>query len=289
MLFEPEFLQQLDRLALLTKRATVGQMQGERRSPRRGSSVEYADFRPYTAGDDFRQIDWNLYARLERFFLKLFVAEEEITLHLLIDTSASMDWGEPNKLRYAAQTAGALGYIALAGLDRVQVTTFGGSGDQRMPSGRGRAGVPPLFNTLANLKGDGGTTLLSTCRRYTQTARVAGPLLLCSDLLTDDWQEALRTLGRRKFEITVLHVLSPDELNPPFEGDLKLIDVEGNAQVDVSADLDLLQRYVERLHAWRDEVEQFCTSRGINYIFVDTTLDLTTLLVSVLRERQVVR
>ena len=113
--------------------------------------------------------------------------------------------------------------------------------------------------------------------------------MLCSDLLTDDWQEALRTLGRRKFEITVLHVLSPDELNPPFEGDLKLIDVEGNAQVDVSADLDLLQRYVERLHAWRDEVEQFCTSRGINYIFVDTTLDLTTLLVSVLRERQVVR
>ena len=100
-LFEPQFLKQLDRLALLTRRNIAGQMQGERRSPRRGSSVEYADFKPYTPGDDFRQIDWNLYARLEKFFLKLFVAEEEITLHLLIDTSASMDWGEPNKLRYA--------------------------------------------------------------------------------------------------------------------------------------------------------------------------------------------
>lgn len=288
-LFEPQFLKQLDRLALLTRRNTAGQMQGERRSPRRGSSVEYADFKPYTPGDDFRQIDWNLYARLEKFFLKLFVAEEEITLHLLIDTSASMDWGEPNKLRYAAQAAGALGYIALASLDRAQVTSFGGGNEQRIPAGRGRAGVPPLFNLLNRLKGNGNTSLLQASRRYIQTARVAGPLLLCSDLLTPDWEEALRTLGRRPFEITVLHVLSPDELNPPFEGDLKLLDVEGGESLDVSADLDLLQRYVERLQAWREEVEHFCTTRGINYIFVDTSLPLESLLVSVLRERQIVR
>ena len=100
-LFDSTFLRKLDRLALLTRRAMAGDMQGERRSPRRGSSVEFADFRPYTSGDDFRQIDWNMYARMERFFLKLFVAEEELTIHLLVDNSASMDWGEPNKLLYA--------------------------------------------------------------------------------------------------------------------------------------------------------------------------------------------
>jgi uncharacterized protein (DUF58 family) len=105
-LFDSAFLRKLDRLALLTRRAMAGEIQGERRSPRRGSSVEFADFRPYAIGDDFRQIDWNLYARMERFFLKLFVAEEELTIHLLVDNTASMDWGEPNKFLYARRAAG---------------------------------------------------------------------------------------------------------------------------------------------------------------------------------------
>src|SRR5689334_23905240 len=112
-LFDSSFLRKLDRLSLQTRRAMAGDMQGERRSPRRGTSVEFADFRPYTPGDDIRQIDWNLYARMERFFLKLFVAEEELTIHILIDNTASMDWGNPNKLLYAKRTSGAFGYIAL--------------------------------------------------------------------------------------------------------------------------------------------------------------------------------
>lgn len=288
-LFEPAFLKQLDRLALLTRRNVAGQMHGERRSPRRGSSIEYADFKPYTTGDDFRQIDWNLYARLDKFFLKLFVAEEEITLHLLIDTSASMDWGEPNKLTYAARAAGAMGYIALAGLDRASLMGFSGQQEQRLPSQRGRAGVAPLFRYLAGLRGAGPTSLVDSCRRYVQSTRNPGPLLLCSDLLDPQWEEALRTLGKRPFEITLFHILSPDELNPPLEGDLKLLDVEGGAALDISADLDLLQRYVERLHAWRGEVEAFCTGRGINYLFVDTSQPLEDLLLTVLRERQILR
>lgn len=123
-LFDSAFLRKLDRLALLTRRAMVGDIQGERRSPRRGSSVEFADFRPYVHGDDIRQIDWNLYARMERFFLKLFVAEEELTIHLLVDNSASMDWGDPHKLTYARRLAAAFGYVALSTLDRVTVTAF---------------------------------------------------------------------------------------------------------------------------------------------------------------------
>ena len=112
-LFDEAFLRRLERLAVLSRRAMAGQMQGERRSPKRGQSVEFADFRPYAPGDDFRRIDWNAYARLERFFLKLFVEEQDLTVHLLVDTSPSMDWGEPNKLRFALRAAGALGYVAL--------------------------------------------------------------------------------------------------------------------------------------------------------------------------------
>ena len=285
-LFEPAFLKQLDRLVLLTRRRIVGQLQGDRRSPRHGASVEYADFKPYTPGDDFRQIDWNLYARLDRIFLKLFVAEEELTLHLLLDASASMDWGEPNKLEFASRLAGAMAYITLASMDRAQVYTFGGNG-RRLPAQRGRNGIAPVLRFLAQLQGGGKTSLTEACRRYVQTARVGGPLLLCSDLLDPQWQEALRILSSRPFEITVFHILAPDELNPPFEGDLKLMDVEGGAEIEVSADLDLLQRYVERVHSWRNDVETFCTTRGMNYIFIDTTMPLETLLLSVLRERQI--
>jgi len=126
-LFDEAFLRKLERLAILSRRAMAGQLQGERRSPKRGQSVEFADFRPYAQGDDFRRIDWNAYARLERFFIKLFIEEEDLTVHLLVDTSRSMDWGQPNKLWYAVRAAGALGYVALAGLDRVTVTAFGRS------------------------------------------------------------------------------------------------------------------------------------------------------------------
>ena len=124
-LFDEAFLRRLEQLAILSRQALSGQMQGERRSAKRGQSVEFADFRPYALGDDFRRIDWNAYARLERFFIKLFVSEEDVTVHLLVDVSRSMDWGTPHKLDYALRAAGALGYVALVGLDRVTVTALG--------------------------------------------------------------------------------------------------------------------------------------------------------------------
>ncbi|GIV95918.1 MAG: hypothetical protein KatS3mg057_0575 [Herpetosiphonaceae bacterium] len=290
-LFDPAFLRTLDRLTLITRRPLAGVMQGERRSPRRGASVEFADYKPYVPGDDFRQIDWNLYARLERFFLKLFVAEEEVTLHLLVDASASMDWGHPNKLRYALRAAGSLGYIALASLDRVAVQAFGGAAGAagRQRPVRGRAGALPLLNFLSRVRAAGSAALLESCRRYAQTAGVVGPLLLCSDLLDERWREALAALRRRPFEITVLHILSPDELAPAFEGDLRLVDIEGGEPVEVSADVDLLERYQERLAGWRSEIETYCAGHDINYIFVPTTIPLEELLLDILQRRGVLR
>src|SRR3712207_5923981 len=213
-LFEPSFLAQLDRLALIARRPVAGEMQGERRSPRRGASVEFADFRPYVAGDDFRQIDWNLYARAEKFFLKLFVAEEELTIHLLLDTSRSMDWGTPNKLQYAKRTAGAVGYIALNNLDRVTLSAFGQEREVRMPAQRSRRGALPLFRSLQDLRPGAAADLLKVCRRYARSASRPGPLLLCSDLMDARWQEALQALVARRFEVTVIHTLAPQEVRP---------------------------------------------------------------------------
>mgnify|MGYP001164649739 FL=1 len=295
-LLESAFLRKLDRLSVVTRRAMAGDIQGERRSPRRGASVEFADFRPYAIGDDIRQIDWNLYARMERFFLKLFVAEEELSVHMLVDTSASMDWGTPNKLRYAKQLAAAFGYIALTNLDRVSVTAFAAGGGAAgspsaptLPGVRGKRGAVPLFTFLQRLPAGQAGDLAKSCRRFVQTARTPGPLLLCSDLLDEGWRDALSALTSRPFEITVMHILAPQELDPELDGDFRLIDAEGGPEVEISADLDLLRRYREHLAEWRAEIESFCNGRGISYLPVDTSVPVEEFVLGRMRRRGVLR
>jgi uncharacterized protein (DUF58 family) len=298
-LFDEAFLRKLERLTLLSRRAMVGQMQGERRSPKRGQSVEFADFRPYSRGDDFRRIDWNAYARLERFYIKLFVEEEDRTVHLLLDASRSMDWGEPNKLWYGARAAGALGYVALSGLDRVTVTVLGnnrqGSGTYLPPS-RGKRQAMALFSFLQALAQPASLPAFqsSALRRYA-ALRSPGPLVLISDLLEDRWQDGLGALAARGFEVTVLHVLSPDEVDPGRatwlgEGasrELKLLDAESGAEVEITADYETLQRYQRGLEAWREELGRFCGARGIQYVPVETSVPFEELLFAVLRRRGV--
>ena len=300
-LFDEAFLRRLERLALVARRATAGQMQGERRSPKRGQSVEFADFRPYVAGDDFRRIDWNAYARLEKFFIKLFVEEEDLTLHLLLDTSRSMDWGQPTKLSYAAHVAGAIGYIALAGLDRVTVSTVGGSqkrlGGDYFPPHRGKQQALALFDFLqaAAQPGSLGTPMdparvlqAYANTRVSQSAR-PGALVLISDLLHDGWTEGLRALATRGFEISVIHILSPDEADPDLSGDLKLIDSEDASAVEITADYDLLSRYKQGLESWQAELRRFCTARSILYVPLTTALPLDDLLFAWLERQGVLR
>jgi len=291
-LFEESFLRKLERLAILSRRAMAGQLQGERRSPKRGQSVEFADFRPYAPGDDFRRIDWNAYARLERFFIKLFLEEEDLTVHLLVDTSRSMDWGQPNKLWYAIRAAGALGYVALAGLDRVTVTALGGGKNGNasyFPPRRGKGQALALFSFLQSLTAGGRTDLAPHLRAYAATATQPGPLLLFSDLLDEGWADGLRALAWRGFEVTVLHILAPDEVAPELSGDLKLLDIETGAEVEVTADPDLLQRYRDGLASWQEELRRFCGARGIHYVPIETSVPFEELLFAWLRQRGVLR
>ncbi|RPI28786.1 MAG: DUF58 domain-containing protein [Chloroflexota bacterium] len=297
-LFEEAFLRKLERIAILSNRAVTGQMQGERRSPKRGQSVEFADFRPYTEGDDFRRIDWNAYARLERFFIKLFVEEEDLTVHLLVDASRSMDWGAPNKLEYALRTVGALGYIALSGLDRVTVTALGknGSGSNFAPR-RGKQQAFALFSYLQALMPPAGGPaagrstpgLDNQLRYYAGVATQPGPLLLLSDLMDEGWAEGLRALASRGFEISVLHILSPDEVKPELTGDLKLLDSETMSDIEITAEYDLIQRYRKSLAEWQEEVHRFCSARRINYVPIETSLPFDELLFAWLRRQGVLK
>jgi uncharacterized protein (DUF58 family) len=292
MLFEESFLRKLERIAILSKRAAAGQMQGERRSQKRGQSVEFADFRPYSTGDDFRRIDWNAYARLERFFIKLFIEEQDLTIHLLVDNSKSMDWGDPNKLEYAIRSAGALGYIALNGLDRVTVTALGetdnGSAGYFSPH-RGKQNAFALFSFLQSLRASGPANLKRSLQAYATRVSRPGPLLLLSDLMDDGWADGLNALARRGFEVSVLQILSPDEVEPEISGDLKLLDSETRAEVEITAEYDLLERYRRGLADWQEELRRFCGARGIHYASILTSTPLEELLTARLRAQGILR
>jgi uncharacterized protein (DUF58 family) len=293
MLFDETFLRQLERLSILARRAHAGQTQGERRSSKRGQSVEFADFRPYASGDDIRRIDWNAYARLERFFIKLFVEEEDLTVHLLIDTSQSMDWGDPPKLGYAVRLSAALGYIALASLDRVTVTALGresysNGGRAYLPPQRGKRQAMALFSFLESLAAGGRSEPGARLRAYAATNQ-PGPLLLFSDLMDEGWEEGLRALASRGFEISVAHILAPEELDPQISGDLKLLDSESGAGVEITADYDLLARYRAGLAAWQADLNRFCAARGMHYVPISTHQPYQELLFAWMRKYGVLK
>ena len=302
-LFDDATLRTLERLSLWAQSVRVGVMKGDRRSRRRGTSIEFADYRDYTQGDDLRRLDWNVLARLERPFIKLTEEEEDLAVHLLVDTSDSMDWppGEDgaaeNKLLYALRLAGALGTIALTSGDLVHVTLFDGAGQSAWGPFRGRQNGWPLLQFLeANFAvrdGDNArraTAITPALRHYAQRARRPGLLFLLSDLFSpDDSRDGLAALLARGYEIVLLHVLSPDEAAPELSGDLKLVDVETGEAAEVTPDPLLLDEYAARLAAWQEAWRRFCGPRGIHYAPIVTDLPWDAVIHGALRRAGVIR
>ena len=286
--FDETFLRRLEQLELASRRMTAGRMKGERRSVRRGQSVEFADYRNYAAGDDLRQLDWNAYARLEKLFVKLFVEEEDVTVHLLVDASRSMDYGEPNKLDAARRAAAALGYLGLASMDRVSVAFLGDGAATGMRPMRGKRRALELFQFLATPRTERLTGLAAAARSYAARMRGTGPLLLTRDLRDPGYLDALRDLAGTRWQLSLLHLLAPDEIEPEVPPDARLVDNETGQAVEVSGDDDLIERYRARLAEWQDEIASFVSRRGGAYVQVPSDLDLSDLLFDVLRRRRVV-
>ncbi len=291
-LLSPSFLHTLDQLTLVSRRLRAGRFKGERRSPRRGGSVEFADYREYAPGDDFRQIDWNAYARLERLLVRLFVEEEDATVHILIDASESMNFGQPSKWDYARRVAAALGYIALVGMDRLSGAAIVRSGERPctlFPPHRGKSQALAWFNWLTALEPGDATWPASALRHYAANVKRAGPLVLIGDLMDDSWREGIQTLAVSGYEITILHLLAPQELAPELEGDLKLLDSETRAAVEITADFDLLWRYRARVQEWQTEWAQFSAARAIHYAPIETARPFEELILSFLRRREIIK
>jgi uncharacterized protein (DUF58 family) len=297
-LLDGALARRLERLTLVSRKRLTGQGQGDRRSLRKGSSLEFADYRHYVEGDDPARVDWNIYSRTDTLFVRLYEEEEVLNVHLLVDASRSMDWGEPAKLRYARRVAAALGYVALNASNRLYVWPLNADSAMYGPAwGRGRAGAmlsfmdefkpaqtvtPVIFGTPAS-----PPDMEQSLTAFTN--RGGGLVVLLSDLLSPTWEKALSRLAARPGEVVVLHVLSPQELRPTLGGDVRLIDRESGAAVSVTLNNDAIRMYGQRLADWRRTIESFCARHGMGYVPIDTASPVETLVFDTLRRRGVVR
>ena len=291
-LLSPSLLAQLERMELVSRKVFRGRMKGERRSRRKGQSVEFHDFRNYVPGDDLRFIDWNLYARLERLFLKLFLEEEDLHFYTLIDSSLSMDFGEgvENKLLYAKQLAGALGFIGLCRADRVRIETLATKQSNPGPVLRGRSSLWRMLAYLQNIDSGDNIPLADGIKNFCLRNSGKGIVVLISDLMDKQGYEgALRYLIAQQMDVYVIHVLSPIEMDPDITGDLKLIDCEDADVAEISVSRPLLNRYKKTLANFVNNAREFCTRRGMSYVLANTEVPVETLVASYLRRQGLVR
>ena len=289
-LLDPQFLARLEQLELVSRKIFLGRMKGERRSKRKGQSVEFADYRNYVVGDDLRFLDWNLYARLDRLFLRLFMEEEDLHFYVLIDNSLSMDFGTPTKLHYAKQIAAALGFIGLVNLDRVVVEAFNDQLTQTLPAVRGRRSLWRLLDFLTKVEPAGPSDLREALRTFSLKSTGKGIVVVLSDFMDKNgYEEALRYLIARQMDVYVIQILSQEEIEPDVTGDLKLVDVEDEDVAEITVNAALLRRYKQNLDAYRAALHEFCTRRGVSGLFTSTQVPFDRLVLTYLRQRGLVR
>lgn len=288
-LLTAEMMSKLERMELVSRKIFRGRMKGERRSKRKGQSVEFADFRNYVAGDDLRFIDWNLFARLDRLYLKLFLEEEDLHFFALVDDSMSMDFGQPTKFFVAKQIAASLGYIGLCRGDRVSVSTFANAGSPVVL--RGKNSTHRLLNHLDSSPATPESpSMEEAIKRFCLRNTSKGIVLVVSDLMNKSgYESALRMLVAREMDIFLVHLLSPEELNPNVQGDLKLVDCEDGDTREISVSAALLQRYQLTLAAFIEQAKTFCNRRSITYVPARSDQGTDTLVNEYLRGRGLVR
>ena len=275
--FDTAFLQKLERISLVSRRRLAGAAAGPRRSVLRGSSVEFADFRDYTPGDDFRRVDWNAYARLDRLFLRLYMAEQMTTVSLFLDHSASMSFGDPSKGLTAARLAAIFSYVALHGYDRVAVAGFGDKVDRHLPPQSGKRGIPLVWRFIADVIADSApATDFASLREYARHRRGSGLAIVLSDFFSEsDWRSGLRALRASGQEVSVIQILAPEELEPELRGDWMLRDAETGTAVEVTVSPRLLRRYQEELAAHTQAIRDFCRRNDTAFLQIVSTASLT--------------
>jgi uncharacterized protein (DUF58 family) len=301
-LFDREFLRKLEYLSFISRRIYRGDTRGSHVSPRRGTSLDFADFRTYQPGDDFRTIDWSIFGRLDRLFVRLYAEEEDLSVHVLLDASASMSFGSPPKIDYARRLAAALGYVGIGSLDRVGVTTFAAGLGGALAPRRGRGQLFHLLEYLSRVQTVGGTDISRSLEDYAMRSRSPGLAIVITDLLDqpvqsaatasasptlhrlDSYKRGLRALLFHDFDVVLVHVLDRAEISPAEEGALRLTDMETGQALAVNVDKALLAAYRRRLAAFFTEVEEFCLKNRIEYLRAGTIVPFEEVVLKYLRQ-----
>jgi|GEM_PF-37793 len=289
--FDAEFLKKLERLHIIAKRLDWAGSKGEHSASRKGYSLEFSDYRRYQRGDDLRYVDWNIYRRLDRLLLKVFTAEEEMNIYLVVDTSRSMAGSAANakiappKIDYAKKVAAALGYIGLKNLDRVGGAAFSSSVQAPLKLGRGRTQILRLFGFLNRLSCAGPTDLRAAIHKFTTLFPQQGLVVLVSDLFDPaGWRAAAEELARKKYQILMIHIIDEEELQPGILGDVALVDAEGSRERRLFVDAELARRFQEEMASYFRDIESVCASLGIDYLRTTTRVPFDDFVLKSLRQ-----
>jgi uncharacterized protein (DUF58 family) len=285
-LLDPQFMTRLGQLDVLSRKLLTGKLKGERRSKRRGQSVEFADYRNYTIGDDLRFIDWNIYARLDKLFLKLFLEEEDLSLYILLDVSKSTDYGTPSKSLYIKKVAAALAYIGLVNYNRVTLAAMADGIVAESGALRGRRRVAQMLDWINKLEPAGTSLFAESCKRFALANRSKGVCVILSDFFDKGgFENGLRYLAGGRYDLFCVQTLSPQEIEPDLQGDLKLRDMEDDDMAEVSITQPLIKQYKANLNAYCLGLKEYLSRRGATYLFSSTAVPFDTLVLNYLRER----
>jgi uncharacterized protein (DUF58 family) len=303
-LLPPELLRRLEQLQMLAARRAKSSSRGERRSRARGVSVEFADYRNYVVGDDLRYLDWNLFGRLDRLFLKLYEEERELPVQVFLDGSESMTFGNPRKFDFARQVAAAMGYVALCGFDRVTIRVFPeprAVDPAELPvyqrqlairgalrAVRGKKSAMTFFSNIVGLTASGAADFNAALKRGAMEARQAGVAVVLSDFLDPNgYEPGLNALISRGFQVNAVQILAPEELDPSVFGDLRLIDSENGGVQEVTFGKYRLKAYQQSVASYIQRLREFCQGRGVAFFSVSSATDLNDLLLKQLRASEV--
>ena len=283
-LFDDDFQRKLDYLALISRRVFSGRMRAERRTKKTGSGVEFADHREYQPGDDFRYLDWNVYQRFEKLLVRLYEEEEDLAIYFILDTSASMAFGDARKLRYAKKVCAALAYVGLANLDRVTMVTTSDRVMERMPETRGKARIFKAFRFLREVKAEGTTDLGDAMKAFVAQNKRRGLAVLVSDLYDPrGFEKGINVLRYNKFDPFVVHVVDPSDARPKLHGDVLVYDCETGDEREVTVTGKVLDRFADAYARYLADVERFCATHQVPYVPASLEVPFDELILRVFR------
>jgi uncharacterized protein (DUF58 family) len=289
-LFSEEFLRQLEHLAVLTRGPVAGHLRGHHRSRRTGSGMVFTDYRPYSAGDDTRNLDWGTYLRLDRLILRLFEEEADLPIYIFIDASRSMDFGTPSKFDFARRFAAAMAYVGLVNHDRVSLVAFADGVVAELPARRGKQQVWRSLHFLERLQASGATSLEAALRRYFGARRTRGLVVVLSDFLDPaGFEGGLRVASEFRHDVFAVQVTAPEEVDPNLADEVMLVDSERGQVAHMLVTPELLEAYRKTFARHSAQIEAFCRGQGWGYLHASADAPFEDLVLRSLRAEGLVR